>query len=897
MIGETVSHYRIIEELGRGGMGVVYLAADTLLGRQVAIKTLTDSTGPGNQHFRARFLREARAVSALSHPHIATIHDYGETTAGQPYIVMEFVKGEMLAELMQKEKLNIPRSLKIVREVAEALAEAHRHGIIHRDIKPSNVAINERGEVKVLDFGLAKQIEIGTSTSEPEEQTLLNTQTREGVIVGTPMYLSPEQALGVPVDKRSDLFSLGSVLYECIAGMPAFSGVSPIEICAQVIRDNPKLPSASNPSVSAELDRLTLKALAKDPDQRYQSAEELIADLSAAEQGLPDAIGHQSRNQSFSAAPTARIGSITTEVRKPYTKQLLIVGLILLAAIVSLYFLLFRHKPAKTTTLEQTRLAISGNVKEAAISPDGKYVAAVIEEAGLETVLLRQVNTATELKVVAANGEQYKGLSFSPNGDYIYYFKIDGVTGSLNQVSVLGGASRKLASNVDTPVTFSPQGERIAFIRSSPDAHSTSLIISNPDGTEEKNLATLREPQLFSRGGFYSSGPAWSPNGEVIAVPAYSMTDNSHPDVVIVNVADGKMKVINQQSWAVIEKLVWLTDGSALLMNAANQQSPLLQIWLIPYPDGQVRRITKDPSDYIGLSTTKDSGTLLTTKTDRVSALWIQSELPNSEARQIASSRYIGAAGISWTKDGRLVYATTTTGNYSIWIMDSDGSSRKQLTFNDRMNVEPAVSPDGRYIVFASFDSRHPHVWRMDIDGANPMQLTNGGDEDLPRFTPDGNWVVYHSINGDKYSVRKVSVKGGEPITVTKEYSTQPDISPDGKQIACFIRAENGNSWKIAIVSSEDGTSKKTFDLSETVNPEWPGVRWTSDGLSITYVSTAGGISNLWNQPLAGGKPKPLTDFKESQIFFFDWSPNTRKLALVRGSDTRDLILVRDFLD
>ncbi|MBC8029925.1 MAG: tetratricopeptide repeat protein [Pyrinomonadaceae bacterium] len=280
MIGQTFSHYRIIKELGKGGMGVVYLAEDTVLGRQVAVKTLTEAGGPGRQHFRTRFLREARAVSALSHPHIATIHDYGETPDGQPYIVMELVKGETLAELLSKNTLTIARAIEIIKQVAEALSEAHRHGIVHRDIKPSNIAINERGQVKVLDFGLAKEITAAQAAEgDPEAHALLNTQTREGVIVGTPTYLSPEQALGVDVDSRSDLFSLGGVLYECIAGKPPFFGGNPIEICARVIRDDPPPPSQLNADVSSELDRITLKALAKKQEERYQTADELIADL------------------------------------------------------------------------------------------------------------------------------------------------------------------------------------------------------------------------------------------------------------------------------------------------------------------------------------------------------------------------------------------------------------------------------------------------------------------------------------------------------------------------------------------------------------------------------------------------------------------------------------------
>jgi tetratricopeptide (TPR) repeat protein/predicted Ser/Thr protein kinase len=280
MIGKTISHYRIVEKLGEGGMGVVYVAEDTVLGRRVAIKTLTVKPGQNEQHFRTRFLREARAVSALSHPHIATIHDYGETTDGEPFIVMELVKGQTLNELMLGESLTIARAIQVIREVAEALAEAHRNGVIHRDIKPSNVAINHRGEVKVLDFGLAKQLNLDSlTTTDPERQTLLTSQTQEGTIIGTPLYLSPEQALGIEVDQRSDIFTLGTLLYECVAGRPPFDGATRMDICTKVIRDNPPPPSQFNPDVPQQLDQIALKALQKKPEARYQNAEEMLIDL------------------------------------------------------------------------------------------------------------------------------------------------------------------------------------------------------------------------------------------------------------------------------------------------------------------------------------------------------------------------------------------------------------------------------------------------------------------------------------------------------------------------------------------------------------------------------------------------------------------------------------------
>lgn len=349
MIGRTVSHYRILEKLGQGGMGVVYLAEDTVLGRRVAIKTLTSTRSGENQHFRTRFLREARAVSALSHPHIAAIFDYGEDDDGEPFIVMELIKGETLGDLMLKEKLTIPRAIEIIKQVGEALSEAHRHGIIHRDIKPSNVAINERGKVKVLDFGLAKQLEMNT---DPEGQTLLHTQTQEGVVLGTPMYLSPEQALGVEIDTRSDLFTLGGLLYECIAGKPPFIGRTAAEICTKIIRDDPPPPSRLNGDISKELDRITLKALAKKPDDRYQTADEMIADLQAARsqaQGLDRTIT-RTVGATAEMHRTSALATLSEIFRRPRLSiGYVVAGLVLLALIGFAAWRLTRTKPHQPT--------------------------------------------------------------------------------------------------------------------------------------------------------------------------------------------------------------------------------------------------------------------------------------------------------------------------------------------------------------------------------------------------------------------------------------------------------------------------------------------------------------------------------------------------------------------
>lgn len=320
MIGQTVSHYYVIEKLGEGGMGAVYLAEDTHLGRRVAIKFLTST----DRHYRARFLREARAVSTLSHAYIAAVFDYGETPEGQPYIVMELVRGKTVSQLLQHDGLTLGQTVEIIASVADALAEAHHHGIVHRDIKPSNVLINERGQVKVLDFGLVKQLFEEPSLSvDPEARTLYSTRTRSDVIVGTPLYLSPEQASGKNVDGRSDLFSLGALLYECLTGQSAFSGDTLLEIGAQVIHVDPPPPSKLNHNVGRELDRITMKALAKSLDTRYQTAEEMLKDLRRVQKTLSNdgrrtlATINSRPTPGSQALPTGALQTLTQSLRRP----------------------------------------------------------------------------------------------------------------------------------------------------------------------------------------------------------------------------------------------------------------------------------------------------------------------------------------------------------------------------------------------------------------------------------------------------------------------------------------------------------------------------------------------------------------------------------------------------
>lgn len=386
MIGQTISHYRILDKLGEGGMGVVYVAEDTHLGRRVAIKIPT--AAPEDHHFHARFLHEARAISMLSHPHIATLHDYGETPDGRPFFVMELVTGADLGEMLRAGTLTLTRAVKIIEDVSEALAEAHHHGIVHRDIKPSNVMINDRGAVKVLDFGLAKQLEDEplTNYSAHDAETLHTPHTLSGAVMGTLIYLSPEQAKAAHVDARSDIFTLGALLYECIAGRPPFSGVNAMDICAKVMYFDPPPPSQSNPRVPAALDRITLKALAKKPEERYQSARDLKNDLTAVRLGvLRDQSGDDhlvprlnqapATSHATPAQPTHRVSSLTTfsnTLSRPRFSTVFLCGLVVTTLLGAWLVTRFRRPAPHQPTPEAARWYAKG---ESALR-DGTYYTA-----------------------------------------------------------------------------------------------------------------------------------------------------------------------------------------------------------------------------------------------------------------------------------------------------------------------------------------------------------------------------------------------------------------------------------------------------------------------------------------------------------------------------------------
>jgi Tol biopolymer transport system component/DNA-binding winged helix-turn-helix (wHTH) protein len=553
--------------------------------------------------------------------------------------------------------------------------------------------------------------------------------------------------------------------------------------------------------------------------------------------------------------------------------------------------------------VEVARLTNSGKSRVATISPDGKYLAYVADDAGQESLWIRQMATNSSVQIVPPTEALLESLAFSHDGNYVYYGQVEDELPFLAnhvvyQVPVLGGVSKKVISHVGSPISFSPDGKQFAFVRSY-SSQETALIIANADGAGEQKLTTRTKPDFFY-GDYYTwyTGPAWSPDGKIIACAVGSSgTDGLSMTVVEVRVEDGSERPMTSQKWKMAFGLTWLSDGSGLLVNASELAEKLIggtrnsQIWHLTYPSGEARRISSGTNEYRGISVTADSSAIVTVQHNDLMNVWIAPNGDASRAKQITfgASKYFG---VSWTRDGRIVYSSRASGNPEIWIMDADGSNQKQLTDYARDSGQASVSPDGRYIVFQSARS----VWRMNLDGSDPRKLTGGLGENFARCSPDGKWVVY--LNSKDSTLWKVSIDGGEPVQLTfKPDASFPDISPDGKLIAFYYEDAQANpSRGIGIIPFSGGRPIKRWSIPPSARMPTSSAfftRWTPDGQGVAYIDTRGGVSNILVQPLAGGPSKQLTEFKSDLILQFGWSGDGAQLAVVRGMETDDVVQIR----
>ncbi|NNF01022.1 MAG: serine/threonine-protein kinase, partial [Pyrinomonadaceae bacterium] len=572
--GDFLKHYRIVKKIGAGGMGEVYLASDTKLGRQVAIKILSESFESGHSNLK-RFFLEAKAASGLNHPNIMVVHEIGEFD-GTHYIASEYVEGKTLSQVIAKRSLSLLEIVDISTQIVSALAAAHRVGIIHRDIKSDNLMLRADGLVKVLDFGLVKMAEKKGMEVDFDAATQELMNTRDGMILGTAAYMSPEQARGKPVDLTADIWSFGVVLYQLVTRALPFPGETPSDIIASILKSEPETIRKYVSDVPEDLEVIVRKCLQKNPIDRYASAGELSEAIKLLKHrlefgGNTEPLKHRvsedprpnlatdgkltavtaAPSGSGSAVNNSYVSEIVTGAKaRPALFALILasVALVMTAGYFGASRLIWSSPPRDSfREMRLAKLTFEGSATNvSAVSPNGKYIAYAREEGGKQALIVRQVETSGVVELIPPADIDYEGLSFSPDGNFVYYATEKSGSGNeLFRIPVLGGSAKKVISGLGIRWAFSAEGEKIAYIRS-----KTSLFVANVDGSDEQQISNLPEGEVAS---FLS----WSPKKNTIVVATYSRPD-SRAHLVAIDMDDGSRNRLNAGNWKVVSGLRWL---------------------------------------------------------------------------------------------------------------------------------------------------------------------------------------------------------------------------------------------------------------------------------------------------------------------------------------------------
>jgi serine/threonine protein kinase/Tol biopolymer transport system component len=875
-IPAQLNHYRILEPLGKGGMGEVFVGEDTRLHRRVAIKVLSGLVATDAER-RQRFEREAQAIAALNHPNIVTIHSV-EESGGVPFIVMELVEGRPLSEVIKAGGLPLDQLLRIGVNISDAVGTAHQRGITHRDLKPANVMVASDGRVKVLDFGLAKLRE---TEAEYDGETRLPTGdlTGEGRIIGTVAYMSPEQAEGKPVDSRSDIFSLGVLLHEMAVGERPFQGDTNVSVISSILKDTPSSITDINPNLPAGLAKVVRRSLSKDPSRRYQSAIDLRNELEELKQESDSGI---TTRTSINVPPPGPARSFVTPKIAAVAGVVVLIGAVAVAA----YFLRGRGSPAAIDFVPDrlTRITTSGIAQLAAISGDGRYLVHIKSERLQPSLWIRQTATTSDVQIVPPAPVRYDGLTFAPDGNYVYYvtYELTGGVGSLYRVPVLGGTPQRIVEDIDSPVTFSPDRQQFAFIRGFPKDGRNYVMVANADGTGVRQLGTADGQKQVML-----SGPVWSPDGKVIIAPARSLEGGPHSLFLEFEAGTGQSKPVGGR-WANVSDSAWMPDGRSFLAVAADFAATRTQLWQVSYPSGERRRVTMDLNNYSGVTISNDGTAIASVQNEIESTLWNAPASDFAKATRVSGGRDSsdGANGIAWAGDGRIVFGSRASGSPQLLIADADGRNATQLTTVQGGASSPSTPASGNFVVFQQFGEKGIHVSRIGLDGSDPKQLTNGLGEFNAVVSPDGKWVYYNAFTETRLKIERVSSDGGEPTTVDGSGFTIYSISPDGKTLL-------GNAWDAAARRSSlaqlpvEGGTPQLLNLPVAGTPSWgPG------GKVISYVDFVDGQAVLAARDLERGVSRPLHSFGGDRLFGFAWSHDGQRIALGQGTVSSDVVMI-----
>ena len=900
--GQEIGRYTILCPLGSGGMGQIYLAEDAKLRRKIALKFISQQFATDPQRVR-RFEQEALAASALNHPNICVIHELGITESNRHFIAMEYIQGITVRDQLSRGPIPVKQALNIAIQVATALSSAHASRIVHRDIKPENLMVRPDGYVKVLDFGLAKLTEI-LPVLEAPFQAAGNVGTEAGTLMGTVKYMSPEQVCEAKVDERSDIWSLGVVLYEMLTGSSPFEAPTPSETIA-AIRAIHTTSLTFPDHIPGQLRHVISRTLEKDRDRRYQTISKFSADLKELQAKLQG----QSTLDLTTVYPlsdddqqTRRIESsgIFTRIKSQalYRTEFLLSGIrshkkaALFTGVSSvLVVLLFLPAAVRNVTnlfnsttvpIKMTSVTNAGTSVCSAISTDGKWVAHAEERGGKQRLVLTNTTTSIPSDIVAASEVQYLGISFTRDSNYLYFTRREDTRGMLYRLALSGGPPVKIKDGVDSPISFSPQQDRFAFVRHDKHTLSYSLVVSPIDGSSEQILATRQNGDALS---IY--GPAWSPDGNLIVCPIRSWTNGFKVSLIGFDVNNGAEKSLSDQPWFTILQIAWLDDMSGLIISARDQATAPDRLWRITYPDGVSQQLTSDLADYRGVSIAGRD--ILTVRND-----WTWDLIVTDSAKEFARPSTIASGvgvpyGVTWASNNRIIFSAMAQDTLNIVRINSDGSDQVPLTVKSKDNYSPASSSDGRFVVFSSNRTGTFNIWRMNVeDPADLKQLTFSNGNFYPTISSDNQWVAYDNQTSRQKSVWKVPLGGGGKETKVVDGYRMPAFSPDNQFIAARYDLESGTN-DIAILDAGSGELLKKIPIP---NFDWQRVQWLSQN-TLSYIEKINGYPNIVSYDVASGEKKQLTYFNRNRIFSYAWSPDHKRLACQLGTKTTNIVKIR----